>query len=169
MRSIGVRVVPGDPDALIWAVVEGSQAEPTLTAQACVSAPVDADEAHALAWFRKRLAFVIEQYKPEALGLRVAERTAKPSNKDGSKRRLRAEGIALEVAATNGLRVSMAALPDIGPMLKTERSKPKTYLNANNLRGLDWSKYDLTAREAILVAVAVLKAPPAAAAKAQVD
>lgn len=156
MRSMGVRVVPGDPDSLEWAVVDGPQEEPTLIAHESVSAPRDAAEAPALAHFRKRLALVIEKFKPQALGLRVAERTARPSNKDGPKRRLRIEGVALEVAASNGLPATTAALPDVGPMLKTDRAKPKAYLEKKDLRGLDWSKYCVEAREAILVAVAML-------------
>jgi hypothetical protein len=156
MRAIGVRAQPGEPDSILWAVVEGPREQPVLVAHDQAEAPADADEAEALVWFRKRLLHILEKYKPKTLGLRVAERTARATNKAGPKRRLRIEGVVMEAAASQGLDVHTAALPDMAALLDIE--KPKAYLERKHLRGLDWGELGDNAREAVLVGVALLAA-----------
>ena len=66
------------------------------------------------------------------------------------------EGVILEAANSMGLRVVTGALTSISKNLGTKAAKH--YLEGNDLRGLDWSRYPAkNVREAILVAASALR------------
>lgn len=154
-RSLGLRA---EPRVLHWAVVEGTQDEPVLTAHDKAEAPASFDEPAALSWFRNRVLFLIDTYEPAAAGVRFPEPSARGGNKDSAKQRSRVEGVLLEAVNSRGLTITSGALTTIGSRLGTK--KAKKYIEEGELRGLDLSKLPPHRREAVLVAVATLVAEP---------
>jgi len=150
-RVLGLRA---EARQFFWAVLEGTQDAPLVAAQDKAIAPAGADEASALAWFRGRARHLFEAYKPDAVMLRTPEFSARAGNTDGARRRLRVEGVLLEVSHAAGLKVSAGALVTISSNLGTRSAKK--YLEAGEVRGLDISKQATPAKEAILVAISGL-------------
>jgi hypothetical protein len=97
---------------------------------------------------------LIDAYSPKIAAVRFPESSARPTAKEGPRRRLRIEGVLIEGSNARGLHLYTGALATISKGL---RSKAKEYLESDDLRGLDWSKIrDASRREAILVAAAAL-------------
>jgi hypothetical protein len=85
--------------------------------------------------------------------IRSAEAVARGAGKEGSRRRLRIEGVLLQTLDSCGLNVNIGALATISGKLG---SQAKKYVESGELRGMDLSQISSLAREAILVAVAAL-------------
>lgn len=150
-RVVGFRA---EPRQFNWAVVEGTQHEPVLIDRGTAAAPVDLDEAPALAWLRGRARLVIEANKPTSAVLRTPEVVAKMGNIDSARRRLRVEGVLLEASQSDGVKITTGALGTISKMLGTRSVKP--YLAQDEFHGLNIAKFATPLKEAVLVAVAGL-------------
>jgi hypothetical protein len=150
-RALGLRA---EAKQLHWAIVEGTQGEPVLVAQDKAAAPVDAAEASALSWYRNRVLYIIEQFKPDAVGVRYPEPFAQGRTKEGTRRRLRIEGVLLQTIDSCSLKLMSGALATISAKLHTKQAKK--YIDSGKLRGLDLSHISPLAREAVLIAVAAL-------------
>jgi hypothetical protein len=150
-RVIGFRA---EPRLIHWAVLDGTQKHPTIHAQDKINAPASADESAILGMFRERARHLFTTYTPDAVGIRSAELSARGSNKDGPRRRLRVEGVLLEASHSWNLPVTMGALGTISSKLDTKRAKK--YLESGQFRGLDLKSLPGARREAVLVAVGLL-------------
>jgi hypothetical protein len=135
-------------------VVAGTRRAPTLVAHEKLTAPVDVDEAHALAWYRNEVRRLVDTYAPAAAVVRFPEFSARGGNKEGARRRLRIEGVLLEASCAYGLPARGAVLANIGAKLGSKQAKK--YLGSGDLRGLDLSPLPEYAREAALAAVTAL-------------
>jgi len=113
-RALGFRA---EPKQINWAIVEGTRSSPILVAHDVAAAPVNLDEAPALSWYTSRVKLIVEKYKPVVAMIRAAESIARPSNKDGPKRRLRIEGVLLQTIDSCGMKVSIGALAVISGKL----------------------------------------------------
>jgi hypothetical protein len=150
-RALGFRA---EAQQIHWAVVEGTQRDPILTAHDKAAAPVDLDEASALSWYSNRVRHVIDSYHPALAAVRSAEPVARGGSREGSRRRLRIEGVLLQTINSCGLKATTGALAAISAKLRTK--KAKKYVESGEFRGLDLSQIPPFAREAILIAVAAL-------------
>src|SRR5213594_1900643 len=103
-RVLGLRA---EPRQFNWAVVEGTQQGAVLIAHETASAPINLDEAGALAWIRQRAQLVIATNKPNSAVLRAPESIARGGNMDSARRRLRLEGVLIEVCHTSGVGVTV--------------------------------------------------------------
>lgn len=157
MRVLGVRA---EPNSINWAVVEGTTAQPVLVQADNSAAPSSYDEAACLAWYRDRILLVIDQLQVDRVAVRYPEPVSgragtRVAIQDSNRRRCRVEGVVLEAAHSRSKRVVVGALTTISSSLGTKSAKK--YLNDDDLRGLDWSRYrQKNLREAILVAAAAL-------------
>jgi hypothetical protein len=149
-RVLGFRA---EANNIHWAIVEGTRSAPILVARDKAVAPVNLEEAPALSWYTSRLRLIVETYKPAAAAIRTAEPIARGSNRDGARRRLRIEGVLLQVMDSCGLKVTIGVLATISGKIG---SQAKKYITSGELRGLDLSDIPPPAREAVLVAVASL-------------
>jgi len=149
-RALGFRT---DGKQLHWAIVEGTHDAPILVAHDKAAAPVSLDEAPALTWYGTRVRHIFQTYKPSIAMVRSVEPTARGSNKEGARRRLRIEGVLLQTTDSCGIKATIGALATISGKLG---SQAKKYVDSGELRGLDLSKVPLLSREAVLVAVAAL-------------
>jgi hypothetical protein len=153
MKSLGIRA---EPNTVHWAIAEGSAAAPILVAIDTAEAPAAYEEGAALSWYRDRIGFVIDQYKPQIMAIRYSEPIGKSRGSDAAHQRSRLEGVILECGDSKNLKIVAGALVTITKNLGSDSAKK--YLDQENLRGLDWSKYSKNKREAILAAVSVLPA-----------
>jgi hypothetical protein len=149
-RALGFRA---EAHKLYWAVVEGTQINPILVAYDSAAAPVNLAEGPALSWYSSRVRHIVETYKPNVSMIRSAEPTARSSRREGPWLRSRIEGVLLQTIDSCGLKVSIGALATISGKLGTQA---KSYLESQELRGLDLSTIPSYAKEAVLVAVAAL-------------
>lgn len=147
---LGIRA---EPSCLHWAVVIGTRSVPSLIANDTLSAPVNYEPASAFVWYRARVQEVIDKYAVEELAVRTQETVARV-NRTHLAARARVEAIVMEAAAAKGLRVSTAMLATISSGLKSKSAK--RYLEADELRGLDWRGLSAKQREAVLVAASIL-------------
>jgi hypothetical protein len=150
-RAIGFRA---DSKGFHWAVAEGTKSQPILIAHDDAAAPKGYGEPKALTWYAGRVRHLLGEYQPSAGMVRSAEAIARGANKEGAKVRLRLEGVILQTLDAEGKEAILGALSTIGKMLQSK--KPKAYLEANNLRGLDLTTVPETVKEAILAAVSAL-------------
>jgi hypothetical protein len=150
-KVIGFRAEPG---ALNWAFLEGSSRVPVLNFADKLAAPATYGEAQALCWYRTQTLQLIEQFGPDAVVVRAPETFGRGPARDADHRRSRIEGILMEVACAQGLRVETATLATISSNLETRSAK--AYLDNKVFRGLDWDKRPKNVKEAILVAVSFL-------------
>jgi len=151
MTAIGFRI---EPSAINWAIVEGSLEVPVLVAADKSVAPTSYDEAAALAWFRDKVRQLIQTYSPGIAAVRFPETFMRSAAQSSMYKRCRVEGTVIEAAHSCGIKVLTGALGTISKHLGTKGAKK--YLEHEDLRGLDWSKYQKNCREAILVAVSAL-------------
>ena len=112
------------------------------------------DDAAALAWLRQRVQIVIGLKKPNAAVLRTPEHGPRGGNKESARRRLRLEGVLLEVCQSSGVPITSGALATISKRLGSQSAK--SYIERGDLRGIDISTFPAPLREAILVAVSGL-------------
>ena len=153
-RAIGFRV---EPTLVHWALVEGTPEAPILVAADKVAPPATYDESRALTFYRERVLLLFSQHSPDRVAVRYAETFGRRSVGEKDNRRCRIEGVLIEAASSRGLKVVTGALASISKNLGTKAAKH--YLEGNDLRGLDWSKYPAkNVREAILVAASALGA-----------
>jgi hypothetical protein len=127
-----------------------------LVAHDTAAAPVDLEEAPALSWLRDRARLVIEANKPDGAVLRAPEPVA-AGNTDSARRRLRVEGVLLEISHAYGMKVATRALAAISAKLGTKSAKSD--LDLDEFRGINISKLSKPLREAVLFAVACLPEP----------
>jgi hypothetical protein len=135
-------------------VVEGTQQSATLVAHDTATAPVNLEEAAALAWVRQRAQLIMGTNKPTAVVLRAPEFARQGGNTDSARRRLRLEGVLLEVCQTSGVATTLGALATISKRLGSQWAKG--YLERGDVRGIDISKLPAPLKEAVLVAVSGL-------------
>jgi hypothetical protein len=114
---------------------------------------VNLEEAAALSWYTNRIKLIIGRYKPAVAMIRTAESVARGGNKEGSRRRLRLEGVLLQTVDSCGVKIGIGALATISGRLG---SQAKKYIESGEFRGLDLSKIPRPSKEAVLVAVAAL-------------
>jgi hypothetical protein len=89
------------------------------------------------------------------VAVRYPETFGRQSVRGADHRRCRIEGVIIEASNSAGLVVIAGALASISKNLGTKAAKH--YLESDDLRGLDWSKYPAkNTREAILVAASAL-------------
>jgi hypothetical protein len=150
-RIIGFRA---EVQSVNWALVEGCTSQPRLIEATRLEAPRSYDEPEGLGWFRQRVTGLIQQFAPEAVIVRTAERARGGGQSDGARRRLRLEGVVAESGASFGLPVRIVALVTISSNFG-ERSV-KDSLADDEFRGLDWADYSDYEREAILAAASFL-------------
>lgn len=154
--AMGLRA---EKDTVHWAVVKGTAAAPVLIAHDKLKAPVDYEEARSLSWFRTSIQTLIHQHRPNVVACRHSEsflqHKPKPNVLAAMFARARIEGVAVELANSEGLQVQAGPMATIRVGLETKSAK--AYLASEDLRGLDWSKIrNANMREAILAAVSVL-------------
>jgi len=152
VRTIGFRA---EPNALNYAVIEGTVRAPCLIAHAKISAARNFGEAESLVWYRKRVEIVIEEFKPTYAVVRCPEPFAKVGKPTSIYQRVRIEGVVAEVAHKMGLQVEVEALVTMSARIGSESAK--SYLSQDDLRGLDWSSLNVNVREAVLAATAGLE------------
>ena len=151
-KTIGFRA---EPEQINWAAVEGTVESPILIAADSFSAPTHYSEAEALSCYRQKIVDLLEKYSPlTAVGVRYPEPFGSKAN-DSSRRRNRIEGVILEAANSLTIRVITGALVTISKRLGSKAAKH--YLDGDDLRGLDWSKFNKNLREAILTAASALE------------
>ena len=152
-RAIGFRV---EPTLVHWALVEGTPEAPILVAVDKIAAPATYDdESRALTFYRERILLLLSQHSPDRVAVRYAETFGRRAAGAKDNQRCRIEGVLIEASSSRGLKVVTGALASISKNLGTTGAK--RYLEANDLRGLDWSKYPAkNVREAILVAASAL-------------
>ncbi len=154
-RAIGFRVEPG---LVNWAVVEGTSEAPILAVPAAkLASPATYEEPQSLTFYRERVLLLLTEHMPDIVAVRYAETFGRQSVRESDYKRCRIEGVILEAASSKGLRIITGALASISKNLGTKAAK--RYLESDDLRGLDWSKYPAkNVREAILVAASALGA-----------
>ncbi len=151
VKALGFRA---EPNAINWAVVEGSCEVPVLVGADQAAAPLAFDEAAALAWFREHVRGLIETYSPTVVGIRYPETFGSHAGNASAHRRCRVEGVIAEAAASKGVTVRTGSLVTISKNLGPKAAKK--YLESEEFRGVDWAKYSKNRREAILVAASAL-------------
>jgi len=155
MRAIGVRV---EKDKVHWSVVEGTPEQPVLVADDKFSAPKTYDVSAQLAWYRKRVRTLIEEYAVDHVAVRYAEtflrHKLKPNVLASMYARARIEGVVVEAAASLNVPVLTGTLGTISAGLGSRRAK--SYLESGEIRGIDLNGKPTNRREAILTAAAAL-------------
>jgi hypothetical protein len=153
MCTIGFRA---EADGVCWAVVTGDRDHPALVAHGRITAPQFAGEAEGLSFVRNRVEDVLETHKPDGAYIRAPETFGRRNQHLTSlDKRLRIEGVVMEVANSLSIRTSSGPLRSVGKSL--ESSDPKAYLGSDDVRGLVFPKKDTNCKEAILAAVAGLE------------
>jgi hypothetical protein len=152
MPSIGFRV---EPTCFHWAVVDAGKEQPVLVGDDRAAAPKDYTEAQALSWYRARVLALLNQFKPERAAIRYAETMPGRGNPTAAHKRFRIEGVILEAVHSKGIDAETGALNTISSRMGSKRAK--NYLERDNVRGLDFGTRPQNRREAILVAVSVLR------------
>lgn len=155
VKAIGFRV---EPQTVNYAVVEGTKQEPVLIAHDKMSPPNSYDkESDKLAWYRKCLLTIIEQYQPQYAAIRLPEPISfKAANKDSLLQRARIEGVILEGLGTERIECIVGPLATISSEINSKSAKK--YLSNDDFRNLDWSNIkNKNQREAILVAITQLE------------
>jgi hypothetical protein len=151
MRALGFRA---EPKQVHWAVVEGDADQPVLVDHDKAKPPVNMEEPEGLNWYRKRVAFLIEKFSIDVVGVRYQETHGRRGNVDSICRRSRIEGVLVEAAFAAHVSVVPGVLNQLSARLKTRSAKH--YLEDGELRGLDLSSLRAERQEAVLVAVAAL-------------
>ena len=152
MRAIGFRA---EPDAVTYAIVDGTLSAPTLVAFQRITAPATFKEAAALAWYRERVRRVVQEYQPKRAAVRYPEPSARKGHPTSAHKRARIEGVVLEAMHAENLAIVTGPLATISARLGSESAK--AYITQDDLRGLDWTKLNANAREAVLAAAAILE------------
>jgi len=156
-RAVHGKIILGlraEPRAFHWAVVSGTLERPVLEGSGSETSPHTYSEAESLAWTRQKVDHIIDTYNPTTVAVRYPERIARGANTDSAKSRCRVEGVLVEVSSTKNKAVVTGALNTFGKHAGS--SSLKNDLASDDLRGLDWSKYNDKVREAILVAASLL-------------
>jgi len=151
MITIGFRA---EPSAVNWAVVEGTKETPIKIDAGTLTTPATYDEAAALKWFREKVTELVCGLKPEVAAVRYPETFLKSARQASLNQRCRVEGVIVETLQSLGLRVLTGSLATISKNLGSKAAKH--YLDAPDLRGLNWEKYRPNVKEAILVAASAL-------------
>lgn len=155
MKAIGFRV---ETTAVHFAVVEGAAGEPVLVTADRYAAPKGYDEGDALTWYRVRTKTLIEEHRPDRAAIKYMESIGgggrAPKSNDSTRRRHRIEGVILQLI--NEHKVGSLTGPFATVAARLGSRSAKSYIESDELRGLDWSGKTKLAKEAILVAVAAL-------------
>lgn len=152
---MGFRV---EPKAVHFAVVGGSVEEPVLVDSGRYAAPKTYDEAEALSWYRSRTKVLIEEHQPERAAIKymesVAGRGRAPRSTDSTRKRHRIEGVVLQLLDQENIAVRAGPFATVSAGLGSKSAK--SYVNSNELRGLDLTGRTKLAKEAIVAATAAL-------------
>lgn len=148
---LGIRA---EPSQFYWAIVTGTRGVPVMHTRDKAAAPVSSEEPDSLVWYRARMDSILSQHKPSVVAIRYPEVFGVKVN-DGTYKRLRIEGVIVEVARSNGCKVVTGRLIQIGTRLGTKTAK-KYLEEKDDLRGINLSGIPKLAREAIVAAVSAL-------------
>lgn len=156
MPAIGFRI---EPAAVHYAIVEGSADAPILVSAERFSAPKSWKEAEALSWYRTRTKLVLGDCQPDKAAIKYMESVAgrggsSPRWNESAQRRHRIEGVVLQLLHEQGIATVTGPFSTVSSRLGSRSAK--SYVDMDDLRGLDWSSKSRLAREAILTAVAAL-------------
>lgn len=153
MCVIGIRV---EPSGINWAVVGMRDGAPIVIANDKATAPATYNESQALSWYRKRVATLVDQYRPGRASVRYPETTAREGrNKTSAHRRYRIEGVVLEALHSASVAISTGPLRSISSRLGSTNAK--RYLEQDDVRGLNFGTKSKEMKEAILVARSILE------------
>jgi hypothetical protein len=150
MRTIGLRA---EPRAFNWAVAEGSLQIPVLVKSNRTEVPANYGTADGLFFLRQRLQGILTEYRATHSGLRTPEGMAR--NSESLRARLRVEGILLSTCSEAGLETTQGPLATLSSLLGVKSAK--TLLSSDEYRGVEFGKLSNERREAILMAVSLLK------------
>jgi hypothetical protein len=143
----------------LYALVQGTKENPVLLEDDKFSAPLDYSDAEAMAFFRDRLLSIFKKHEPKTAFIRYGEtflpRKPAPNILASMFARARVEGVILESAHSEGVKIVGASLAGISSKLESKR--PRAYLGSGDLRGLDLTGRPVARQEAILVAVSALE------------
>lgn len=151
-KSIGFRA---EPAALHWATVSRGEHGLVMEQSGTIKAPKDLSEGATLSWFRGRVKTLLDEQAPEVAAIKYTEQIAPGGRGDSARRRVRTEGVILQLLDEKGLSVVTGAYRAMAGQMKT--TSAKKYLAEPTLRGLDWSGLPQLRKEALLVAVAGLE------------
>ena len=132
MKAIGFRV---EPMRIHWAVVEGPNEPLVLVGHGELTPPKSYSEPKALAWHRTEIKNLLAQFSPERAAVRFPEPMAQRGNVTSTQRRLRIEGVALEVC--HGIVSEIVTGPLASVTARLGSASAKAYLKTDELRGLD--------------------------------
>lgn len=139
-----------------WAAVSRTDGKLLLVASGTQDRSQVYDESQGLAFFRKRLHQMIDQYAPAIGGVRYPEHSArKPKHPLGANARVRIEGVILESLASKGVQAIAGDLNTISSEMGS--SSAKAYITGSDVRGINLKGVPKERREAIIVAVAALE------------
>ncbi|MGC1274022.1 MAG: hypothetical protein WBC44_09970 [Planctomycetaceae bacterium] len=153
MKVIGFRA---DAQTVFWAVVTIGGESPVLEEHGKIRLPKEVDLGDQLHVFRDRLDNIIQRNKPELAALRFQETFLPKLNRKNIPSmlvRARVEGVVTFAAAAAGLPVWTGQSAQMKSGMKT-KTPVRTYLEMDEVRGMDWSDLNEKEREAALVAVA---------------
>ena len=152
MRAIGFRATAED---VRWSVVEGTTDQPTLVDQGKIRPPRTYNTSQSLAYYREQVQVLVKRMSVDAGAVRHTE----PKARAAARPRARIEGVLEEALYSAGVRKLVCGpLATIGSAMRSR--KPKAYLSADDLRGIDLDSVSggPKSKEAVLAAVAALGA-----------
>lgn len=158
MNAMGFRA---EKDTVQWALVSGNRDQPVLLAHDRLRVPDGLSESNGLRWLRSELQFLLEQYRPDAIAIRLLEchLTTFPTPKGLSLiyKRARIEGILLEVCCPRQENASWRRT-----ITRDDESKggPRRNLFVDpDGRDVDWREISSKSRrQAIVIAATLLPA-----------
>ena len=152
MRSLGVRPINGGAH---WVLTEGTRSAPAVVKSGRITKPKSYDDYQALNHLREKLRSVIRDEQVDEVSVRDNDY---PKATKKFYPRVRAEAIALEVAAAERKPVALVPWAKIASALgiAKEKDKKKGYMAAAAFRGIDCSAFGTEERDALHAAVAGL-------------
>lgn len=136
-----------------WATVSGGSLAPVVENHGKVTAPRTYSDSMKLGFLLTEARSLIRQHKAGIVAIREPE-FGRSRCDIPIRWRLRVEGAIVTTACEAGLECHVVVLTKVSSAFGVK--KPKALLEADDLRGLNWSKFGLELREAILVAATVL-------------
>ncbi|UJR81517.1 hypothetical protein [Sandaracinus amylolyticus] len=152
MRALGVRAINGGAH---WVLVEGTVTAPKLIASGAIEKAKAFDDNKALSNLREKLRALITDQKVDAVVVRESDYTPGATKLFP---RVRAEGVALEVASAHAKPVELLKWPTIASRLGVENKagKRKGYLAAPEFRGVNCAGFSAEDHDALHAACAGL-------------
>lgn len=152
MRSLGVRAINGGAH---WALVEGTRAKPSLLASGTIPRPKAFSDYQALMHLRETLRDLLLERQVDCVTVRESDYVPGASKLFP---RVRAEGVALEIATSEAKPANLLQWTEIRARLDIEnvKGKRKGYLAATTFRGVNCGGFGPEDHDALHAAVAGL-------------